>query len=194
VIEVLRGEGFSLRRAAASDADFLATLAVNEDVSPFLAVMSARDVDAFLEEIEGAEAAPHERGRFVIDADEEDARWAAGSVAFEVRNRRSKIAHLYGLMLHPSYRGRGLARSATRLFTDYLLTDLGYHRVELECYGYNERAIRHFERAGFVREGVKRKAYWRNDEWVDGVFFGLVREDLGPDGSLPDPPSPRGRV
>jgi hypothetical protein len=29
-----------------------------------------------------------------------------------------------------------------------------------------------------VREGVKRKAYWRHGEWVDGVMFGLLREDL----------------
>jgi hypothetical protein len=25
---------------------------------------------------------------------------------------------------------------------------------------------------------VKRKAYWRHGEWVDGVLFGLIREDL----------------
>jgi RimJ/RimL family protein N-acetyltransferase len=29
-----------------------------------------------------------------------------------------------------------------------------------------------------VREGVKRKAYLRHGEWVDGVLFGLLREDL----------------
>jgi hypothetical protein len=29
-----------------------------------------------------------------------------------------------------------------------------------------------------VREGVKRKAYRRDDGWVDGVLYGLVREDL----------------
>jgi RimJ/RimL family protein N-acetyltransferase len=29
-----------------------------------------------------------------------------------------------------------------------------------------------------VREGAKRKAYWRHGEWVDGVMFGLLREDL----------------
>jgi hypothetical protein len=25
---------------------------------------------------------------------------------------------------------------------------------------------------------VRRRAYWRHGEWVDGVLFGLVREDL----------------
>ena len=34
------------------------------------------------------------------------------------------------------------------------------------------------ERAGFTREGVRRRAYWRDDEWVDGVLYGLVSEDL----------------
>jgi RimJ/RimL family protein N-acetyltransferase len=31
---------------------------------------------------------------------------------------------------------------------------------------------------GFVREGVKRKAYLRHGEWVDGIMFGLLKEDL----------------
>ena len=39
---------------------------------------------------------------------------------------------------------------------------------------------RHAERAGFVREGARRKAYRRHGELVDGVLYGLVREDLEP--------------
>ncbi len=152
---------------------------MNEDVSPFMAVVAARDADAFLEEIERADEAPREYGRYVVEAGEGERFRPAGSIAFEVANRRSRIASLYGLMLHPDFRGRGLARAATRLFTEHLIRDLRYHRVQLECYGYNERAIHHFESSGFLREGVKRKAYWRNGEWVDGVLFGLVAEDLG---------------
>jgi RimJ/RimL family protein N-acetyltransferase len=178
VTETLRGSGFHLRRAEPDDVEFLASLAVNDEIAPFLAVASPRDPDAFLAEIERAESSPHEYGRFVIQADDGGSLWSAGSVAFDVANRRSRIANLYGLMLHPDFRGRGLARAATEAFTRHLIGDLNYHRVELECYGYNERAISHFERCGFVREGVKRKAYWRNGTWVDGVLMGVVREDL----------------
>lgn len=184
----LQGDGFRLRRATADDVEFLSSLALNEEVAPFMAAVSAREADDFLEEIEAANETPHERGRFVIEGEEETGDWRAGSIAFQMASRRSRIATLYGLMLHPQFRRRGLARAATRAFTRHLVGDLNYHRVELECYGYNERAIRHFERSGFVREGVKRKAYWRNGEWVDGVFFGLVREDLDESpGERPDP-------
>ena len=54
--------------------------------------------------------------------------------------------------------------------------DLGAFTAFL--YGFNERAIAHAERSGFLREGVKRRAYLRHGDWVDGVVFGLTREDL----------------
>lgn len=174
--------GVRLRRARREDLDFLVSLATDAEVAPYLAAVSTRDPQGFLAEIEAAEAAPAERGRFVVEELTAAGAVRAGSIAFEVVNRRSRIARLHGLMLRPDVRGRGLARAATRRFVRDLLVELGYHRVELECYGFNERAIRHAEACGFVREGVKRKAYRRGDGWVDGVLFALVREDLdGPD-------------
>ena len=177
-MEHVEGTGLRLRRATTEDAKLLAGLATDDEISPFLAVRSARHPAAFVEEIARGDEAPREHGRFVIEAESDGAWSAAGSIAFEVANRRSRIAHLYGLMVRPDFRGRGLAQAATRLFTLHLILDLDYHRIQLECYGFNERAIRHFERVGYVKEGVRRKAYWRNDGWVDGVLFGLVREDL----------------
>jgi len=172
--EVLDGEGFRLRRAKADDIDFMADLAIHEDVEPFMAAVSARDRESLLAEVERSEADPDHYGRFIVEVD----RQRAGVMAFETFSHRSRIADLRGLMLHPDFRGRGVADGAARLLVRHLLFDLDYHRVQLECYGFNERAIRHAERAGFVQEGVKRKAYWRHGEWVDGVIFGLVREDL----------------
>ena len=60
------------------------------------------------------------------------------------------------------------------------IRDRGLHRLELEIYGFNERAQRHAERAGWIREGVKRRAYARDGGWVDGVLYALVEEDLEP--------------
>ena len=165
-----------IRRVEPGDLDFLVGLMTHEEVEPFLAVIRPRDREGVQAEIERSQAEPQEFGRFVIEVDGEP----AGSMGFEVANRRSRIANLGSLAVHPSFRGRRVADEAARLFQLHLLDDLGYHRLQLEIYGFNERAMAHAERAGFIREGVRRKAYWRNDEWVDGVIYGLVREDLDP--------------
>jgi RimJ/RimL family protein N-acetyltransferase len=166
----------TLRRAEPRDVDFLLDLMGEEDIEQNLAVVRPRDRDGLLEEIERSQAEPEEFGRFVIEVAGEP----AGLMGFQVANRRSRIANLGSLAVHPSFRGRRLADEAARLFQRHLLFELGFHRLQLEIYGFNERALAHAERAGFIREGVRRKAYWRNEEWVDGVIYGLVREDLEP--------------
>lgn len=177
-MNVVAGERIRLRRAETDDADFLVELARHEEVDPYLSVSRAREREAVLAEIERSQREPGDFGRFVVEARDGD-EWArAGVMGFEIANRRSGIANLGGLALHPRFRGRQLADEAARLLQRHLLLDLGYHRLQLEIYGFNERALRHAERSGFVREGVKRKAYWRHGEWVDGVMFGLLREDL----------------
>ena len=164
----------SIRRATPEDADFLVDLVGHEEVAPFLAAVRAADREAVLAEIERSERDPQHIGVFVIEADGE----RAGTMSFSVANRRSRIADLGGLAVAPAFRGRRIADEAARLFQRHLVRELGYHRLQLEIYGFNERAIRHAERAGFVREGVRRRAYRRHGEWVDGVLFGLIREDL----------------
>jgi steroid Delta-isomerase len=167
-------DGIALRRAESADVDFLVELGQHPDVDPFLAARRPRGRDALLSEVERSLAEPSVFGRIVVEVDGE----RAGVMGYERMNERSRIASLGGLAVHPRFRGRRVADEAARLLQRYLLLELGYHRLELEIYGFNERAIAHAERSGFVREGVRRRAYWRRGEWVDGVFFGLVREDL----------------
>jgi RimJ/RimL family protein N-acetyltransferase len=164
----------SIRRARPDDVDFLVELTMHEDVDPYLAARRATTREEILEEIERSESDPRRFGRFIVEADGE----RAGVMGFRLDNERSRIASLGGLAIHPAHRGRHLADEAARLLQRHLIFDLDYHRLQLEIYGFNERAVRHAERAGFTREGVRRKAYWRHGEWVDGVIFGLLREDL----------------
>jgi len=169
----------AIRPARADDVDFLVELYADEDVRPFLAAAGSYDREAVAERVAQD---PEEGGVMVVESGGE----RAGAMAWELRNRRSAIVHVSGLAVHPRHRGRRLADEAARLLQHHLLRERGFHRIELEIYGFNERAQRHAERAGFVREGVKRQAYRRGDGWVDGVLYAVVAEDL-------DPPSRAGR-
>lgn len=167
----------SIRRARPDDVDFLVRLVTHADVEPFLSARRARSHDELIDEVARSDAEPDAFGLFVIEVDGE----RAGTMQFARANERSRIADLRGLAVHPSFRGAKVADTAARLFQRHLLDDLGFHRVQMEIYAFNDRALAHAERAGFIREGVRRKAYWRNGDWVDGVLFGLVVEDTADD-------------
>ena len=161
----------SIRPATAADVDFLAELYADDDVRPFLAAAGSYERDGLAARVAQD---PETGGLLVVELEGEP----AGAMAWELANRRSRIAQVSGLAVHPRFRGRRLADEAARLLQRHLILERGLHRLELEIYGFNERAQRHAERSGFVREGVKRKAYSRDGGWVDGVLYGFVEEDL----------------
>jgi RimJ/RimL family protein N-acetyltransferase len=162
------------RPATRDDVPFLVGLFEGDDVAPYLAAIRATTEADVAGEIDRSLHEPDAFGVMVIEVDDE----RAGTVTWERVNRRSRIASVGGLAVAPAWRGRGVADEAARLLQRHLIGELGFHRLQMEIYGFNERALRHAERAGWIREGVRRKAYWRNETWVDGILFGLVAEDL----------------
>ena len=163
--------GISLRRATAADVDFLVGLVNDDDTRRYLGNRVSDTRDAVLADLARP---PQEFGWFMIEVDGE----RAGCVAFERISEQHRIASAGRFVVHPDFRERRIGVEAARLFLRLLLRELGFHRIELQIYGFNERAIAHAERAGYVREGVKRRAYSKDGAWVDAVMFSLIAEDL----------------
>jgi RimJ/RimL family protein N-acetyltransferase len=167
----------TLRPATAADLPYLVRLFSDDDVAPFLAAVRALTPEEVAAEVARSEREPDAFGVLVVEFDGAP----AGTVTWERINRRSRIASVGGLAIDPALRGRGVGIEAARAIQRQLIRERGFHRLQMEVYGFNERALRHAERAGWIREGVRRRAYWRDGEWVDGVLFGLVEEDLPDD-------------
>ena len=101
-----------LRRARMDDVDFLVELTSHPDIDPFLAAGRDRGADTIAADIARSDAEPGEFGVFVIEADGEP----VGTMRFALANRRSAIADLRQLALHPDAQGRGIADEAARRF------------------------------------------------------------------------------
>ena len=99
-----------------------------------------------------------------------------GAVVVTTVNHRSRIAAVSTLVVDPAARGRGLGAAILRAVARDAFAR-GVHRVEGEVYGFNAPALRAFAAAGFVREGIRRRAYDRHGAWQDGVCFGLLADD-----------------
>lgn len=60
---------------------------------------------------------------------------------------------------------------------EYVFTTLGYRRIELDVDATNARAIRVYQKLGFVQEGQRRKRFWRDGEWRDLLEMALLKEE-----------------
>jgi RimJ/RimL family protein N-acetyltransferase len=80
------------------------------------------------------------------------------------------------LWLGAAYRDHGYGSEAIRLVLAYAFDVVGLHRVELEVYAFNTRAIRAYERCGFEVEGRLRHALLWEGERHDALIMGILNE------------------
>jgi RimJ/RimL family protein N-acetyltransferase len=73
--------------------------------------------------------------------------------------------------------GKGYGTDAMRVILRYGFTELNLRRVSLDVFEYNPRAIRSYEKAGFVHEGRVRQYLHRSGRRWDLVFMGILREE-----------------
>lgn len=83
-----------------------------------------------------------------------------------------------GYIVAPAARGRGVARRALGLATDWCLRQLGLKRVELRIDVVNGASLRVAERLGFVREGVLRSVHFKQGQRVDLAVYSRLPADL----------------
>jgi len=75
-------------------------------------------------------------------------------------------------------RGGGYGTEAMRLACRFAFEEMGLERVELETFEFNTRAVRSYEKVGFVVEGTKRRGAYLGGRFYDVIVMGLLREEL----------------
>lgn len=73
---------------------------------------------------------------------------------------------------------RGYGTDALRLVLRQAFRALNLRRVELHVFDFNQRAIRSYEKAGFVREGVRREALYARGKRHDIYVMGVLQEEF----------------
>jgi RimJ/RimL family protein N-acetyltransferase len=73
--------------------------------------------------------------------------------------------------------GRGYGTEATRLMLDHAFGPLALHRIALFVFEFNERAIRTYQRCGFVIEGRARESIFRDGRWWDELAMSVLESD-----------------
>ena len=100
-----------------------------------------------------------------------------GSVDFNHRHEDDVLE--IGYTLHPDYWGRGYVPEAARALIDIAFRELGLHKIELTCFGYNVQSQRVAEKLGFTLEARIRDRKDAQGNRCDDLRYGLLRSEWG---------------
>ena len=73
--------------------------------------------------------------------------------------------------------GKGIGSWAVGLTRDFAFEALGLHRLELDVFSFNPRAIRAYEKAGFRREGARREAVLDGAAYGDDILMAILEDE-----------------
>ena len=73
--------------------------------------------------------------------------------------------------------GRGYGTDAMRVILRYAFTEINLMRVTLSVFEYNPRAIRSYEKVGFLHEGRQRGFLNREGKRWDMLFMGILHDE-----------------
>ena len=78
---------------------------------------------------------------------------------------------------NPANWGKGYGTESMNLILRYAFLELNLHRVSLNVFGYNERAIRSYQKNGFVIEGKAINAIERDSKFWDVYYMGILKRE-----------------
>jgi len=101
-----------------------------------------------------------------------------GYVHLEEIHRSHKLSRDTGILIGEKAEwSKGYGTEAMELLMRYAFEELGLHRLELMTFDFNKRGMRVWEKCGFKKEGVMRKARLANGEWRDLISFALLEDE-----------------
>jgi RimJ/RimL family protein N-acetyltransferase len=174
-LPVLTGTRMTLRELRVSDAPSLFAMLTTEEVSRFISPPPTT--------VEGFE-------RFITWANRER---AAGNYAcfavvphgmdtavglFQVRQLEPGWGTAeWGFALGSAFWGTGLFSEGAELMLDFVFETIGVHRLEARAAVQNGRGNAALQKVGAVKEGVLRRSFLRNGQYMDQALWTILAED-----------------
>ena len=111
--------------------------------------------------------------QFAIETKEE--RRFIGKCGFTRVTWKNRLGELAILIGEKEYRGKGYGEDAIKTLCKFGFEEMNLHKIKAVVFGFNEAALRCYEKCGFQREGLLRQEMYREGAYHDGVVLGLIK-------------------
>lgn len=79
-------------------------------------------------------------------------------------------------LLH-DFQGKGYGYETLILLIRYIFEELNMNRIFVNILESNEQSLSLFEKIGFVREGIQRKAIYKNGKYNNLIMYSILKEE-----------------
>jgi diamine N-acetyltransferase len=101
-----------------------------------------------------------------------------GTFSFDSIDWRNQSSE-FGIMIgDKSYWNQGYGTEAVRLIVQHGFKTLNLNRIFLHVFENNPRAIRAYEKAGFVHEGCERQAEFKDGKYIDVMRMSMLKDEF----------------
>lgn len=172
---LFNGERVRLRKMSAEDAStyhkWRNDIEVMQFTNPSLDVFTYADTENFVKSITES----HNSRNYIIEEVETDKSIGVTSlINIDYGNRNAECIIDIG---DKDYWSKGFGQEAFRLLLDFAFKELNLHKVYLQVFSFNERAIRLYQKLGFNQEGEQKEQFYRDGAWHDVIFMGLLKRN-----------------
>jgi RimJ/RimL family protein N-acetyltransferase len=122
-------------------------------------------------------ARPPEEHPFVIEVREGEEWTPIGNCSFFHIDWRARHAEVGIVIGEKRLWNQGYGTDAMRFLLHHGFATLNLNRVYLKVYADNPRAIRAYEKAGFVHEGRMRQERYYNGAYYDNLLMSVLRSE-----------------
>ncbi len=171
-LPVMCGEGVTLRELRISDAPSLFAMLTSEEVSRFISPPPST-VEGFQKFIAWTERQRRLGAYACFAVTVEGSDTAIG--IFQVRQLEPNFATAeWGFAIGSPYWGTGVFQKGAELVLQFAFDTVGVHRLEARAAVRNGRGNGALRKLGAVQEGVLRKSFLRNGEYLDQVLWTIL--------------------
>lgn len=82
-----------------------------------------------------------------------------------------------GYQIGKEYRGQGIMTACVSAFVTFLFTRRNYERVTAHVFEENPASSALLEKNGFIREGLLRKCFKKDEHYKNAILYAILRED-----------------
>jgi|YelNatPaOPRAMG01_1025707.scaffolds.fasta_scaffold160394_1 RimJ/RimL family protein N-acetyltransferase len=126
--------------------------------------------------------APAEERPLAIEVQEGDTWKLIGNAGFSHIDWRARSAEIGLFIGEKSYWDKGHGTQVMQLLLRHGFETLNLNRIFLHVLAENQRAIRCYEKVGFVLEGRLRQAAYRRGNYQDVLVMSMLRAEWNPAG------------